>query len=344
VNPLSDIRVLILTNATTGGGAEISMMNLFESLRVNLARVELCAINEVEMSALLPTGVTVLGRKWHSGFGETIKNVKIFREFMRKFKFDIVVANCELPELYVALACVRKQNIIVVEHTSRPWDGRMKLGFLIRFILKLRNVKWVTVNSSQKSIWPFKSYAGYIPNPYVSLGEKKNSESSDLVFVGRLNKGKHPEIAAKAAASVGVSIHFYGDGVLLEALRSEFETDNCKFFGFKPDPWRLISKSAVLVIPSEYEGDGMTVVEGILNNNPILLADNDDLRRFKLPNQNYFSNIEELISKIQDIKKRGPQVFLPPLQLTANLREERDISNISKQWLAKFKEIVNEIK
>ena len=87
----------------------------------------------------------------------------------------------------------------------------------------------------------------------------------------------------------------------------------------------------------------MTIVEGILNNNQILLADNPDLRRFKLPERNYFGNLKELSSKINEIKFQGSQDFRPPHYLIANLRNERDISYITNRWLEKIKEIQNEI-
>jgi hypothetical protein len=156
-------------------------------------------------------------------------------------------------------------------------------------------------------------------------------------------KRRHPEIAAQAALISGASIDFYGDGVMLESLSAEFGSERCRFFGFVSDPWRLISEDSVLVVPSEYEGDGMTVVEGILNNNPILLADNADLRRFKLPDRNYFGNLKELSTKIQEVKVQGFEDFRPPHRFVTNLRDERDITYITSRWVEKLKEISNEI-
>ncbi len=317
-------------------------MSLFNSLRESHLEVDLCAINDGgEIESLHPS-VTVLGRKWQSGLMATFKNTRKFVEFSKKHHYELIIANCELPEAYVALTCSWNQKIIVVEHTSLPWGNRRAMGFFIRLILKLRNVTWVTVNSNQNKIWPFHSRAKHIPNPFVPPRERKYSSASDLVYVGRLNEGKHPEIAAEAALATEASIDFYGDGAMLASLRREFETERCRFLGFVSDPWQLISDESILIVPSEYEGDGMTVVEGILNNNPILLANNPDLQRFKLPEQNYFTDLKDLTSKIREIKVNGSQDFRPPPSLTMDLRDERDISQITNRWIQQLEEILNE--
>jgi hypothetical protein len=175
VKNLQTCRVLILTNSVTGGGAEISMMSLFTSLRENRIEVDLCAINDNGHVGPIQPGVKVLGRSSQSGPVETMRSLRKFAELLTNRHYDLLIANCELPEAFVAFSCSWFKKIIIVEHTSRPWVKRKILGYFVRTILRLRKVSWVTVNSDQKKIWPFNSNAEYIPNPIVFAKEEKTS-------------------------------------------------------------------------------------------------------------------------------------------------------------------------
>ena len=82
----------------------------------------------------------------------------------------------------------------------------------------------------------------------------------------------------------------------------------------------------------------MIVVEAISNNNPILLADNADLRRFKFPDENYFVDSSDLVSKITAAKTLG----IGELRINQNQRDlilrERDASIVARQWIDLFNE------
>jgi glycosyltransferase involved in cell wall biosynthesis len=332
--------ILLVTNSITGGGAEISMGRLFQSLRSRKVDVRLCAINQDLLGSPLLDGMTVLGRGWGSSLLGTYKSLLNFRKMLRHDQSSIIIVNCELPELYVALVCPISKIVISVEHTSRPWKGRKLLGMVTRLILNLRQTRWVTVSSDQKRIWPFGNSALFIPNPYLSSTRNKITYTSDLVYVGRLNSSKHPEIAAKAAREAGARVIFYGDGPMIEDLRKDFESKNCVFAGFVNDPWSSISKESVLVVTSDYEGDGMSIVEAVLNGNPILLADNIDLRRFKFPDQVYFKDLSNLVEKIKLIKDSSSENFKITGELLERLRDQRNLSKVTDQWVSLVNEIV----
>jgi glycosyltransferase involved in cell wall biosynthesis len=87
-----------------------------------------------------------------------------------------------------------------------------------------------------------------------------------------------------------------------------------------------------VVVPSEYEGDGMVVAEAILRGYPVLLADNPDLRRFALPELNYFQNRLELEAKLKTWKESKGLEFRIPEKIVTSLHEARDIKTIVKQW------------
>ena len=327
-----DKKVMIISNSLSGGGAEISMMRLFHSLQFLGVDVKLCAINVNEITSDFPKDVRVIGRKWKTGLKSTISSLIEFRNYLNFAESDIVIVNCELPELYVALGDTKRHKIIVVEHTSKPWLGRKALGVLVRLILKLRHVRWVTVSRDQTTIWPFHSQCVYIPNSHIQP-ESVERISSDITFVGRFTPGKNPEMIAEAGSLTNSSVAFFGSGPELEGIREKFAKENFQFLGFVQNPWSRITPDSIVIVASDFEGDGMNVVEAVSNGNPILLRDNFDLRRFKFPNENYFSSLENLVFKINHAKLHGVQSLRISESISSNLLSERDPIQVAKNWI-----------
>lgn len=330
---------MILTNSVSGGGAEISMGRLHQTLTDLGVNTTLCAINtEIDKSPTQPE-IFVVGREWKSGIKGTLLSLLVFRKHLLLQKPDLVIANCELPELYIAITAPWRLPIVSVEHTSRPWLGRKFLGVAVRFVLHLRRTRWVTVSRGQTKIWPFASMPEYIPNTHLQSSNKEGESKADLVFIGRLNQGKHPEIAAEAAKLTSATIDFFGTGPELENLNLKYRSSNICFRGFIEEPWTHISSRPIVIVPSEFEGDGMTVIESLSNGNPILLADNPDLRRFDLPDINYFENLEDLIVKIKEAQTFGVDKFrINEMQKESRLLE-RDPVIVGKKWISLFNKI-----
>jgi glycosyltransferase involved in cell wall biosynthesis len=333
-------KLLILSNSLSGGGAEISMMRLFQTLKKQGVKVALCAINKDSIASSYEDGITLLGREWSSGPLQSLKSLVSFGKYLRKNRNGILILNCELPELYAALMAPWSMKIIAVEHTSRPWSGRRVLGFLVRFNLAMRNTRWVTVSRDQDQVWPFKTKASFIPNAIspISRESKTNlgtsmTSTAELVFVGRLNEGKQPLMAAEVNKMAGTSIDFFGDGPLLGELRELYESPKCRFHGFVSNPWAIIGKNAILVVTSEFEGDGMNIVEGAINGNPILLADNIDLRRFDFPKNLYFRDQDDLLRKILEAQDTNLDTFRIDDRTKNRLLNERNPSRVAEQWL-----------
>jgi glycosyltransferase involved in cell wall biosynthesis len=324
---------LIVINSTSGGGAENSMMQISEELRKRAVPVAVCALNGGPDSQL--KGDYILERKWKAGIIETFKTFIEFRLLVQKLRPTTIVANCELPEMYVAFAAPKFAKVICVEHTSNPWVGRRALGIVVRNILNLRKTKWVTVSSDAMSIWRGSQNPLHIANPIVIPGEEtfQGDKPTELVFIGRLRPEKRPEWLISAAIKAELAIDIFGDGNQKEILKERFsDVSNLKFHGFVAKPWQYVSRDSLVVVPSEYEGDGMVVAEAILRGHAILLADNPDLRRFGLPEENYFLNEDELLSKILAWKKSDRKSSQVPDSVIKSLYTARDFNTIVKQW------------
>lgn len=324
------MKTLIVTNSLSGGGAESSMRLINIHLQKSGANSTLLALNKTEGSCTGAAEIE-LGRKWKSGPIQTISNFIDFYRILKMQNPDTIVVNCELPELYVAFAPIKIKRLICVEHTSQPWAGRKMLGILVRTLLSIRKSTWVTVNKSQVTIWPIRTKAIHIPNPVAVPQLNENTAATqEFVFVGRLREEKGVELILQAASEVKTSVDIYGSGELEDYLKAKYPNVG-KFHGFVDDPWKSISPEQVLIVASEYEGDGKVVVEGLMADLPILLRDNSDLRRFELPDQNYFTDDNDLKSKMADCLKNKDK-FRPGNTKFKGLVAERDPESISDRW------------
>jgi glycosyltransferase involved in cell wall biosynthesis len=331
----STLAIAIVSNATSGGGAEKSMMALHEEfLRLGLES------NFVALNRNLPINVvpkvTILNRKWKSGVRSTINNYFEFKKTIRNIDPKILILNCELPELFGSLINF-KGKVICVEHTTFPWYKKRYLGRIVRLMLRFKKVQWVTVIKDSKKIWFGKNAIMYIPNPYVPplKTNKVSVQPPFLVFIGGIKKNKRPEWVIEAGIKSDLEVHIYGSGPLKIALEEKYKNlkSNVKFYGFQLGIWENLPINALVVIPSEFEGDGMVVMEAILSGSPVALANNQDLKRFQLDEKHYFKDTNELYEIIKNFKRNNFKELIPSDSFKADLMFARSLNIIAEKWL-----------
>jgi glycosyltransferase involved in cell wall biosynthesis len=318
---------------------KIHIRMLSEYMITNGYNIHVCAINTKKSDDLENVGrehFHVLNREWKGGLIPTVQNYLMFKRILKELKPKYIIANCELPELYIAIGAPKGSSIIAVEHTSNPWAGRKLLGKAVRGILKFRRAHWVTVSNSAAAIWKGAKFPQYIANP-IDIGNITHIESNerqDLIFVGRLRIEKHPEWVIEAGIRLGLEVHIFGDGENRPELERIYTNSNpnIHFQGFMKNPWSEIFHDSLIVVPSDFEGDGMVVAEALMLGRQVLLRDNKDLRRFRLPDNNYFANKEELISKIDEWNQSGRKSLLVPKEILDELKEVRNIKSIASTW------------
>ncbi|CAN2170316.1 RfaG Glycosyltransferase [Candidatus Nanopelagicaceae bacterium] len=330
-------KVVFVLNSTSGGGAEVSAMTTYRQLKSLGYDIQVIAINQNEFMLGEKSELTIeLGRHWRSGFRETLMAYFRFRKIMKEMKPRAVVAHCELPELFCAFLPTFPTRLYAVEHTSNPWAGRKTMGRFIRGILKYRKIEWLTVDRAQNEIWFGDAKPTYIPNP-TSKNQifERQDISQRIAFVGRLSEEKRTDWAINAAIKSSLAIGVIGDGQCKTSLMEKYfdHKDLVFFYGFMDNPWSRLSTDTLIVMPSKYEGDGLVAVEAIINGFPIILADNEDLRRFELPEENYFSSENELVELINRVKDQGVDSFRIPLATITKIQKERDIEANAIKWV-----------
>lgn len=338
---------MIVTSSLTGGGAERSMNLLANELHQRGWKVFLVPINASEPDLIEPKcKVFLLNRRWQSGFFETIKSIVAFNRIAIKWKPEIVILNCALPELFGSVM-LGHPSIIVLEHAKLPWVGRELLGRSVRRILKLRGARWVAVSSHLK-IWSSNNLPDAIlQNSISSLEIQINNVSTfyelkRLVFIGRLSAEKRPDWILEISSKSGIPAFLIGDGTLRSVLERKLNSSNSlvKFQGFVRNPWNWLTPGDLLIVPSEWEGDGLVIIEALRANVPMLLADIPEFRRFQFPDHNYAIDCDAFVRSI-----RAKTEDLDSLRIPAEIRSQillaRTPVNVGSKWesyLQKFDE------
>jgi len=330
-------RLMIVTNSLTGGGAERSMNLVCNELDRRGWEVSLVPINSSAEDQVIPIcEIFPLRRQWKGGVISTFLAYIKFNQIVRTWKPDVIVLNCDLPELFGALT-FGWNCLVVLEHANVPWAHRPLLGRAVRQILALRKTTWAAV-STHLSVWPTskKPYA-VIENPIVSIANIQTIASQDkikrLIFIGRLSSEKRPELALEISRFSATELIVIGDGDLLESLKRKVaeESISAQFVGRVNNPWLELVDGDVLIVTSSSEGDGLVVIEGLQHGIPMLLVDIPDFRRFNFPDENYCSDLEDFISRINNFTS-NPSLLRVPSILAEKILSGRSLKVVGDKW------------
>lgn len=327
--------LVIISNAISGGGAEKTMLSLHKEFINEGINCHLIALNRSESIINIPN-VKSLNRTWNDGLISTFTAYFQLKNYLKKIGSKTLIINCELPELYVAFFDTKNKKIICVEHTTKPWRKKIILGVVVRTILKIKKVNWVTVINNNSRIWLGQTQPIYIPNPYIeepsSIVDINNLPC--LVFIGGLKANKHPEWVIQAGIQNKLPVHLYGEGVLKTSLKAKYNNDNhnINFHGYKSNVWGLLPKCALVIVASDFEGDGMVVVEAAIQKFPLLLRNNTDLKRFAFESKHYFNSLDELNLIVKENLLNNFINLIVHSEKSGKLAEERSLKTIVTKW------------
>lgn len=338
------VRISVVTNSVTGGGAEKAMNILANELFKRDFDVSIIAINK-SLFSLSEIGCNLfeIKRTWNGGIFDTVRSWFKFNNLIKKLKPDVLILNCDLPEFFGSILSP-KIKIICVEHSQYPWRTRPLFGKIIRAILRMKNVTWVGV-SNHLLIWPNNSKPDKIIFNPISESAPDSSITGDLikrlVFMGRLSWEKNPQEVIHVAKLVDLPVLFIGDGVDKEGVNkiANLNKVEIKMVGYIEKPWELIENGDLLLVPSRYEGDGLVVIEALQRNIPLLISNIPEFLRFSLPMHNYASKDSDYSNLILT-NKSNISIFKVSPGIVEKALFQRDIETVCSSWSSLIHDIL----
>ena len=336
--------LVFVTAALTAGGAERAINQVSKILDAQYS-VGLICINDSNSDMVEPCkDVTCLNRPYGSKLFPTLVAYVKFVKILLKKKPKYLVLNCDLPEVFGAFSPFGSK-IIFLEHAAYPWMGKQILGRFIRSVLILRGAKCIAVSNHLK-VWPREKSPDYvISNPVVASPINYDMTSTvtlkRLVFIGRfMNVYKNPEVVYELCKHFKLKGLMIGEGSEREKIIKLAQEFNLQidFPGQVTNPWQLIETGDLIVVPSSFEGDGLVVVEAILNGMPILLSDIPDFRRFGLPSSFYCANETEFREKI-DSHRSDLRKLCASENLRVALESERGSKQVGSAWSSVLRDL-----
>ena len=331
---------MIVTNSLAGGGAERSMNLLLENLtRLGRNCIHVAINSGLEDRNSSAATTYVLEKRSGTDLLGTVRALVRFNRILQKNGPEILILNCDLPELFGALSIPKSKSIVVVEHANPSWSTRKILGRFVRLILNWRKAEFVGVSSHIVPPFGSKPLTTILENGINSTEiplSPISQELKRLVYIGRLtNIDKEVSRMVEIATLVKKPVKFFGEGPEEHRLREGAHKAgiSIELSGWSPNPWNEIEEGDLLIIPSSREGDGLVVAEGIIAGIPLIMSDIPDFRRFRLKDIHYCKSIKEF-GKIIGENSKTLQNLVPDNETKIRLVEERNPEKVTLDWIS----------
>ncbi|MGH1586597.1 glycosyltransferase [Lactiplantibacillus plantarum] len=217
-------------------------------------------------------------------------NLKSVRSTIDKIKPDIIHAS----DFYMSvLATMAFSGIPIISHlhNNPTWIKNSLDPRTVSYNIALRKInKVICVSSSVIDEFrskQLKNKSTVIPNivdtnriERLAIEDVSNSDS-DLCLVGRLTSQKNPlffcEIVKKIKEQKpNIRAIIVGRGELKDNIESFIKvnnlTGNLKLIGFKENPYPYMKGTKICVMPSKYEGFGLSAVEMLALRKPVIAS------------------------------------------------------------------------
>jgi len=228
-------------------------------------------------------------------FFKVIRNTDI----MKREKIDIIHAHYLVPPglAGVVLKWISRKPMVVSAHGSDVnYLARNVLGSLLcHIVVRFSDALIANSVATQKRLAELGGISEVI---YLGVDRGRfyagNETREAILYVGALTGNKCVSDLLEAACVLG-KIWIVGDGPERERLeRNSLDSGcDCTFFGYREDVEEFMRKARVLVLPSQREGFGLTVIEALSCGTPVIARKDSGLEEI-LPESLLFSDKEEM--------------------------------------------------
>lgn len=241
-------------------------------------------------------------------------NTKELNKIIEKYNPDIIHAH-DYRASILAVFSKFQGKIISHLHNNCPFAKNWNIRTLL-YNVALNRINYVVGVSNkvyEEAIFKKRLKGKYTTiynwvnqDRIVMLSKEKTSSSHyDLYFIGRLTEQKNPQMFIEIVKEVkkeiaNISAVMIGDGELrknCEELIKQYELENnIQITGFLENPFPIIKNSQIGIMPSRWEGFGLTAIESIALNKIVLNSGVGGLGEI-------FQNLPELqLNKVSEYK------------------------------------------
>jgi len=288
------MKVLNLINSIDVGGAESLLVNFVSELRKDkYLDLEICTLyrstflNEKIEKTDVP--YWELNLKFKYDLMGVLKLVKL----IRKRKYDIVHVHLFPSAMFSAIASFfvpKNVKFVFTEHSVYNRRRSSKIFKLLDIFIYNRYSKIICVSNQVrlnliKWLPKLEEKIDIIFNgtPFIESEEDQFLKQYDILFVGRLERIKGVETLIEAINIINlrydkvVRVAIVGDGSFRKQLEEIVKrlklNDYVKFLGTRKDINELMKSSRIFVLPSNWEGLPMAILEAMSMRLPIVATD-----------------------------------------------------------------------
>ena len=278
------VRVLHVLNSNSFSGAENVVISIIQSTKGNIKSAYTSPYGPIKKR------LDDLGILYIPMDSSRVTAVNL-RKAIKAFNPDIVHAHDFTAGVISCFCCI---GIPVINHLHNNclWLRKPCFRSIAYFFSCFRYKKILTVSDSVMDEFFFgrfvKKKAVSIGNPIdvKKIREKANdadssTDSSDIVFLGRLSPQKHPLFFLEIISEIvryksDIKVAMIGDGELRkqieEKIREKKIEKNVQLYGFQENPYVFLKNTKILCMPSLWEGYGLAAVEALVLGKPVVAS------------------------------------------------------------------------
>lgn len=238
---------------------------------------------------------------------ETLKNKNILyipikkvslseiKKVIKEYNPDVI--HCHDLKASILCSFVKDIKIISHIHGNKSNMSRISLKSLMYKVASrnIKNILWVSNSCYQDFIFKnsVRKKSIVLPNIISIQNLEKNVKADpvnydnfDIVFLGRLVFEKNPLRLIEIAKLIKEEINDFkfaivGDGVLRKEVETKIKEyslqKNIELFGFKNNPYKLLSSGKIMLMTSVMEGTPMCALEALSLGLPVISTKTDGM-------------------------------------------------------------------
>ena len=250
---------------------------------------------------------------------------KHLKSIIKKYNIDIIHAH-DFKASFLAGMINFKGKIISHLHNNPPFIRKINIFTIFYSIVckKFHKVALVSNAVYEDAIFKKKIKNKYViitnvvnKNNIIKLSEEKYNKKYDIIFIGRITEQKNPFLFINIINEIKktypkVKTAMIGDGDLYNNCLKKIEEKklgkNIDMLKFQKNPFKILKKCNFVIMPSIFEGFGLTAIESMCLNKPVLNSGEGGLKVIFKNDKNFIckdinSYVEKSLNLLNDKDK-----------------------------------------